>query len=302
MTKPESLEDFYQREPGANPNGLTAHNAGQGHFNVFRRDANLQKTPYSRRDFFKVALIIGTGKIHYADKWITIDKPALLFSSPLVPYAWEPESEFQSGWFCVFTQSFIQTQDNTLLLRDFPLFKIGGSHLMFLDETQLAFISSAFKKMVEEMETAYLLKYELIRNYLYIIMHEAQKIEPASNFKKHINASARISSLFFELLERQFPIDSPENSLKLRTANDFAKNLSVHTNHLNRAVKEITGRTTTEHITERVIRESNALLQHTDWNINQIANGLGFEEPSYFTNFFKKHTGFSPGSTRLATN
>jgi AraC family transcriptional activator of pobA len=49
----------------------------------------------------------------------------------------------------------------------------------------------------------------------------------------------------------------------------------------------MTGKTTTSHITERVMKEANALLKHTDWSIAQIAGGLGFDEPAYFTNFYK---------------
>jgi AraC family transcriptional activator of pobA len=52
------------------------------------------------------------------------------------------------------------------------------------------------------------------------------------------------------------------------------------------------------HIAERVITEAKALLRHTDWSINDIAYALGFEYPSYFNNFFKKHTGTNPKSIR----
>jgi len=84
----------------------------------------------------------------------------------------------------------------------------------------------------------------------------------------------------------------------LRTAQDYAKNLNVHPNYLNRAVKEITGKPTTVHISERIISEAKALLQHTDWNIADIAYALGFEYPTYFNNFFKKLTGTNPKSLR----
>ena len=39
--------------------------------------------------------------------------------------------------------------------------------------------------------------------------------------------------------------------------------LNVHVNYLNRAVKEVTGKSTTTHITERIVSEAKALLQHT---------------------------------------
>jgi len=156
-------------------------------------------------------------------------------------------------------------------------------------------------KMMEEMDTDYTGKYDLLRNYLHILMHEALKIAPANLYDKKNNASARVATSFLELLERQFPIDSPEQSLKLKTAHEYAQNLAVHTNHLNRAVKELTGKTTTQHIIDRVLKEAQALLKHTDWSIAQIATGLGFEEPAYFTNFFKKHYGSSPANARAHT-
>jgi AraC family transcriptional activator of pobA len=294
MKSIESVEDFYTRVPKANPLGLTIHNAGAGHFNVFSRANCSTITPYSRRDFYKVSLIIGTGKIHYADKWIYIDKPALLFSNPIIPYSWEAESAIQEGWFCLFTEAFIQTGERKESLQDSPLFSIGSNPVFFIDEIQQKEISDLFVKMTKEISSDYLHRYNLLRNYLHLIIHEAMKMNPTESFEKHTNASSRITSLFMELLERQFPIDTHHLSLKLKTANDYAKSLSIHVNHLNRSVKETTGKTTTEHIAARITREARALLQHTDWNISEIAYGLGFEYPAYFTNFFKKNTGTSP--------
>lgn len=69
-------------------------------------------------------------------------------------------------------------------------------------------------------------------------------------------------------------------------------------NHLNRAVKEVTGKTTTEHISDRVVKEAKALLKHTDWSVSQIAYSLGYEYPNYFNNFFKKQTGVTPRALR----
>ena len=100
------------------------------------------------------------------------------------------------------------------------------------------------------------------------------------------------------MLERQFPIESAGEPLRLRTAQDFAVGLSVHTNYLNRSVKEVTGKPTSVHIAERIAAEAKALLQHTDWSIADIAYKLGFEYPTYFNNYFKRVTGATPNSFR----
>jgi len=298
MKQTETLQEFYTRVPQANPTGLSLNNAGRGHFNIFSRDCCFPKTSYIRRDFYKISLIIGTGKLYYANKWIDIDRPALLFSNPVIPYSWEAISDIQEGWFCLFTEDFIHPGERRESLQDSPLFRIGGSPVFFIDRQQQEELSAIFRKMQTEMAAAYTHKYDLLRNYLHIIIHEAMKMQPAETYKKHHNASARITSLFLELLERQFPVDTPETSLQLRTAHDFARSLSIHVNSLNRSVKDITGKTTTEHISNRITKEAQALLTHTDWNIAEIAYSLGFEYPAYFNNFFKRQTRLTPGEAR----
>lgn len=167
-----------------------------------------------------------------------------------------------------------------------------------MSEPQRLFLNTLFLKMIEEQESDYTFKDELIRNYISLIIHEALKLQPSEHYHYTKKATARVASVFLELLERQFPIETPDYSLQLRTAQDYARYLNIHTNYLNRAVKEITGKSTTTHITERIIAEAKALLQHTDWNISEVAYALGFDYPTYFNNFFKKHTGTNPKSIR----
>lgn len=131
-----------------------------------------------------------------------------------------------------------------------------------------------------------------------IIMHEALKIQPPENFYKPTNTSERICSLFMQLLERQFPIDSPNQIIKLKNANEFATQLNIHTNHLNKALKEIIGKTTSECIAERNSKEAKALLLNSNWDIAEIGYSLGFEHPSNFNIFFKNKTGQTPNSFR----
>lgn len=298
MNHSESITEFYNRVPAANQLNLSLNNAGSGHINVFTRNACSFLTPYSRRDFYKISLIIGTGTLHYADKWIEIDRPALLFSNPIIPYSWEAKSEVQEGWFCLFTEAFLQAGQQHSGLQDSSLFKIGGNPVFFVDELQQEEISSIFKKMMTEISSDYQQKYMLLHTYLQLLIHQAMKMLPAENYRKHSNAASRITSLFQELLERQFPIDSPDAALKLNSAAAYANSLSLHVNHLNRAVKETTGKTTTEHIAQRIVQEARALLHHTAWNVSEIAYSLGFENPAYFNNFFRKMTGTTPGETR----
>jgi AraC-like DNA-binding protein len=137
--------------------------------------------------------------------------------------------------------------------------------------------------MIEEQKSDYPFKDDLIRNYINLILHEAMKLQPSEHFDQQKNAASRIGAVFLELLERQFPVESPEKPLSLKTPQDYAQNMSIHVNYLNRMVKEATGKPTSNHIAERIITEAQALLQHTDWQISPIPWALNIPATSITT-------------------
>lgn len=269
-------------------------------FKVYAIDTTSSPMPeYSRRDFYKICLVTGNNLIHYADRSVEVGGTSLLFANPHIPYAAEVLSGEQKGYACLFTEAFLVTHERSESLQQSPLFRIGGTPIFSLTEEAKGFLTTLFNKMLAEQDTDYPFKDELIRNYIHLVIHEAIKLQPADNFFTPKNASSRIASLFLELLERQFPVESPSRPLTLRTAQSFADRLAIHVNHLNRSVREITGKPTTSHIAERVLSEAKALLQYTHWPIADIAYSLGFEYTTHFNNFFKRLTGTVPSAFRI---
>lgn len=253
---------------------------------------------FNRKYFYKICLTVGKSAINYADRGIEVDGNTLFFGNPHIPYSWEFISEEQTGFACLFSEDFFKGHDRSDSLQESSLFRIGGTPVFSLSNEQKDFLSAIFQKMIAEQDSAYVFKNDLLRNYINLIIHEALKMQRAENFFKHNNAAERIAALFLELLERQFPIDSADRPLQLKTAQDFAQSLSVHTNHLNRSLKEVTGKPTSTLIAERIAAEAKMLLQHTNWSIAEISDALGFEYQTYFNTFFKKITGSTPTSFR----
>ncbi|MFB3389650.1 helix-turn-helix domain-containing protein [Flavobacterium sp. LAR06] len=301
----KSLDSFYQDitegssvEPSSLlPNGIKKE---IGHFNVFDIKELLERMqgksamPYDRRAYYKISLIRGKNRSEYADKIINIEKQGLLFATPKIPYNYIPQDTNQSGQFCVFTSEFLSKNKSGIDLDDLPIFASDGYPIFQLTDEEVNEVELIFNKIQKEINSDYIYKYDLIRNYVAELIHFGQKLQPITALYSKHNSAARVSSLFAELLERQFPIESPHQRLELRTAKDFAERLSVHVNHLNKVLKENTGKTTTELISTRLINEAKILLKQTDWNISEIAFSLGFEELAHFSNFFKKQTSFTP--------
>ena len=283
------------------PAGQLLSSPVTGQFNVFAREQfRTHALTYGRRDYYKISLITGTSRYQYATRGVLIDRPALVFSNPLIPYSWERLSEEQGGYVCLFTEEFLIINDRAASLQESPLFRLGSDPVYWLSEVQYADLSHLFAKMLQEMHSPYSYRQEVVRNYLNLIIHEALKLQPQAVYYQHPNAASRMAALFQQLLERQFPVDSPAHGLQLRTPGDFARQLSVHVNHLNRAVRALTGKSTSVHIAERLISEAKALLRHTNWSTAEIAYALGFAYPTYFNNFFKKQTGTTPSALRAS--
>lgn len=247
-----------------------------------------------RRDFYKMGLVNGDMTIDYGGQLLHIKGTVLFFVNPRVPHALVRRINRTSGYACIFTETFLSGRE----LQDSPLFRLGGNPVVPLDAEQASFMTGLFKKMLAVYESDYLYKGDLIKNTISLIIHEALRIQPAQDTLTFRNGASRIAHLFTDMLERQFPIERSNDPLRLRSPQDYASQLTIHVNYLNRAVRETTGRSTSAHIAARIIAEAKALLQHSDWSVAEIAYALGFEYPAYFNNYFKRLTGSTPKSFR----
>jgi AraC family transcriptional activator of pobA len=292
-----TIEKFYS----ALPEGIPANfNKRVGHFDAMELGSlcgsSTMPMTYSRKDFYKVTFLDGKKRFHYADKVIDVEGKTLMFTNPSIPYKMEHTGDLNQGYFCIFTEPFFNDYGN---LKEYPVFQPYGNPVFMLNEEQADEIQQIFKKMIAEKQSDYAYKNDVLRTLVFELIHSAMKLQPSAlSSESHSNASARISDLFLELLERQFPIESVEQQMTLRAPKEFASQLAVHVNHLNRALKETSGKTTSQIIAERVLQEAKTLLRHTNWNINEISWCLGFEELSAFIHFFKKHLAVTPRSFR----
>lgn len=256
-------------------------------------------TTFGRRHFYKIVLSIGHVKVNYADRLIDLDGVYLFFANPHIPYSVEILSERQTGYSCVLTDDFIKPLERSVSLQQSPLFTVSGTPVFRLNDEQQARISSLFETMIAESKTDYSYKDDLMRTYIQLLIHEALHMKPEEHFIQFTSASLRITTRFLELLEGQFPVENAYAPLRLKTAHDYADRLAIHVNYLNRTVKDVTGKSTTTHIAERMTTEAITLLQHTDWSVADIAFSLGFDSPNYFSNFFRKMTGDTPRAYRV---
>src|SRR5690606_38008541 len=136
--------------------------------------------------------------------------------------------ENQSGSFCVFTDAFLIKNKSGVMLDELPIFKSGGYPVFEITDKQADEVGFLFRKMQEEIASNYEFKYDLLRNYVLELIHYGQKLQPPRTLHPNQNAASRILSLFVELQERQFPMESTNQWLQLRTEIEYADRLAYN--------------------------------------------------------------------------
>ncbi len=298
----ESLRQFYERTNQQVPFDLLNGESPLGHFNVKYSTSIARKTPYNRRDYYKICLsegnANGTSILRYHNQEIVLDSPCLIFTNPSVPSSIENSCNTINRYYCIFNSRFIEGFIRPDIQYSCALFNNTLHPVIKLSEEERNKLSVYFTEMKALLESDYAFKWEMIRNLLLLFIHEGIRLQQ-TKFVQPALLTDRVVNNFFHLLNQQFPVISAEQSLKLLTPSDFANQLHVHVNHLNTVVKKHTGKNTRTIIHERVIVEAKNLLRNTDWNISEIAYALGFEYPSHFNKYFKQFASVTPMEFRV---
>jgi hypothetical protein len=118
---------------------------------VFKLDpfvgVNAKPVPYSRSDYFKIMLVNGNYKMYYADEAVEIQKQALTFSNPQIPYACEHTERIQSGFFLRLHSGFLSSIWN---LNRYTVFQPGGTHIFELTDEQVKNVTNIYEHMFKE--------------------------------------------------------------------------------------------------------------------------------------------------------
>jgi len=125
--------------------------------------------------------------------------------------------------------------------------------------------------------------HNLLHNFLLYAEREYRQ-QAFTELKK--NADLDYLLLFREMLEKHYQSE--------KQVQFYARELLVTEKRLNTATSKTVGKTPKEMIDDRVMLEAKRLLAHTQDTIKEIGYTLGYDEPTNFIKYFKKHKGQTP--------
>jgi len=116
------------------------------------------------------------------------------------------------------------------------------------------------------------------------VMHSRYAVNVASIQKHHIVTQFR------KLVNKKYK--------ELKQVKEYASLLSITPLYLNEVVKKITGFPSSYWIHQEIMLEAKRLLYYTNLDVKEIAYELGYEDPAYFSRFFKNNAGLSAAAFR----
>jgi AraC-like DNA-binding protein len=165
--------------------------------------------------------------------------------------------------------------------------------LYHLDAAQTAELSGIFQQIRRTIHYVHIYKVEMLRSLVHVCLLFVSELP----YDRHLVApdlrhKQDILKIFFFLARKHFRRE--------RQIGFYADKLGITTTYLSRVVRELTGNTINNYLSNLAFEEACNLLRASAMTIGEIAFALGFSDQSAFTNFFKTHAGCSPTAYQKA--
>jgi AraC family transcriptional regulator, transcriptional activator of pobA len=243
----------------------------------------LPRFPY-RNYFYGIGMVkVGERRIRIGMEEFTLSKNTVMMIGPGIIRQWLDDDFSVITDTIFFTPELFKPPINPHFLSDLDIFKPSIQHIISLSEEDILQVQHLFDMMskyqheTKIMATLVLSLTELME-YLYQNTHNQVVV----NLSKH------------QKLLRDFDALLQKHYLENKDVAFYAEKLNLTPNHFSESIKSATGKSAKKRIETMLLLEAKSLLKQTTMSIKEVTYWLGFEDPSYFTKFFKNNVGLTP--------
>lgn len=221
---------------------------------------------------------------------VLLAPPNVMLSDFLI----SPDFEFKAVFFTTrLLQSFLRDKINVWN----EILYIRHDHILTLDNDDIGFFFHFYDMLrlcidgkVDNPYRTDIIQSLMRSAFLGLCGTLKMKLPETSVTTGEVRSSAGIFRAFLDLLGA--------GQMTHRTVDSFADELHITPKYLSTVCKKHSGKTAGEWITEKIMDEINFYLKQTDLPIKQIADRLGFANPSFFGKYVKEHFGKTPTQIR----
>lgn len=252
-----------------------------GTYKIYTRPTFYTLRPKGRIDFQLLYIAAGKAHFHFDGKEIIVPAGHMILYRPREPQQYEYYAKDQTEVYWVhFTGSNVKN-----ILRSYGL---SDKQNIFFSGSSLEY-QNLFRSMINELQMCqehYADILEMQLRWIFILL------------QRHISTSIKTdNSHAVEKINRAVMYFNEHYNEPIRI-DEYAKQDHCSTSWFIRNFKLYTGFTPNQYILSKRIYNAEGLLQNSPYNISEIAQIVGYDNPLYFSRIFKKAKGLSPSEYR----
>jgi len=256
-------------------------------------------------DFYLISLkrqLTGEIKFRYGQQLFDFDEGILGFMSPNQILSLETNEEVKySGWMLLIHPDFFWHTSLAKNIKLYDFFDYAANEALHLSEKEetmivniLKFIEQEYHSNIDKFsDNVIIAQLELLFSYSERFYNR--------QFLTRKKVNHQILTRLEEMLNQYFVTENLTEK-GLPSVQLIAETLNVSPNYLSSLLKVLTGKSTQQHIQDKLIDKAKEILSTTDLSVSEIAYQLGFEYSQSFSTLFKSKTNFSPLEFRQSFN
>ncbi|WP_159477788.1 AraC family transcriptional regulator [Dyadobacter sp. 3J3] len=256
-------------------------------------------------DFYVISLkrkSQGAISYFYGQQPYDFDQGILFFIAPNQVFSFEADDDFtSSGWMLLIHPDFLWNTPLAKSIKRYEYFSYSVNEALHLSEKEENIING----IMQNIELEYQGNIDGFSEPLIVTQIETFLIYSDRFYNRQFITRKKINHQILNRLEDildEYLNTEVMQGKRLPTVNDIAEILNMSPNYLSGLLKVLTGKSTQEHIQDKVIEKAKEKLSTTNLSVSEIAYELGFEYPQTFGNLFKKKTNVSPLEFRQSFN
>jgi AraC-like DNA-binding protein len=242
-------------------------------------------------EFFQMFVLQGRAAVMHDFHEFRAEGTTLVFLSPGQVHTAVPEPGM-TGTTISFTQEFFDNHaPPPSRIFDYPFF-FPTEVMPWLDvrpEDSVA-VMLMFNDLQREFDAGLDGAAEVLRAMLHILLVRVNRLYAKAHPQKEVTRA--------ELLVRRFYLAVEQHFREFQNVGQYARLLGVTANHLNDTMHDLHGKAAGEVIRQRRLLDAKRLLSHSEMSVSEIGYHLGFEDPSYFSRFFRRYEHCAPAEFR----
>lgn len=256
-------------------------------------------------DYYSISVKRGlSGKMRYGQQEYDFDEGVMYFLAPgqvLQPAPFTSENVQPSGWILIIHPDFLWNTPLAKSIRHYEYFDYAVNEALFLSDKEEAILNHIIMNIQQEYHgNIDKFSQSIIISQIETLLNYADRFYQRQFITRKISNHQVLENLE-QLLMDYFNND--KLAVKgLPTVQFISESLHVSPGYLRSLLKMLTGRSTQEHIHDKLIDKAKEKLSTTSMTVSEIAYELGFEHPQSFSKLFKTKTNSSPLEFRQSFN